>query len=110
MTTIYLVQGDVGSQIKATLTRDDTGNPINLTGATVKMKFKKKNTTTVLSTLTSLVVSSADLVAGSAVFEFGSSDLDINPGSYVGEISIEFSSGDIETVYEEIDIQVREDY
>ena len=110
MTTIYLVQGDSGSQIKATLTRDDSGAAINLTDATVKLKFKKKNTTTVLSTLTSIVSSSDDLLAGSAVFEFNSSDLDISPGAYVAEIFIEFDSGDIETVYEELDIQVREDY
>jgi len=110
MTTIYLVQGDAGSQIKATLTRDDTGAAIDLTEGTAKLKFKKKNTSTVLSTLTSIAFEADDLTAGIAIFEFGSSDLDISPGEYRAEIFVEFNSGDIETVYEEIDIIVREDY
>ena len=110
MTTIYLVQGDSGSQIKATLTRDDTGTAIDLTEGTAKLKFKKRNTTTVLATLTSIASHSADLLSGIAIFEFSASNLDIQPGAYAAEIFIEFDSGNVETVYEELDIQVRGDY
>lgn len=108
--TVYLVQGDSGSQVKATITREDTGSAVDLTGATPRLKFKKKNTSTILSTLSSIASSSSDLQSGVAVFEFGASDLDIAPGAYVGEIEVTFGSGDIETVYEQIDIIVREDY
>ena len=110
MTTIYLVQGDSGSQIKATLTRDDTGAAVDLTEGTAKLKFKKKNTTTVLSNLTAINVDPDELEAGIAIFNFGASDLDISPGTYTAEIYVEFNTGTIETVYEEIEILVREDY
>jgi len=110
MTTIYLVQGDSGSQVQATLTRDDSGTAIDLNAGTAKLKFKKKNTTTVLSTLTSITSTEANLTNGIAVFEFGTSTLDISPGAYVGEIFVEFDDGSVETVFEEMEIIVREDY
>ena len=108
--TIYLVQGDAGSQVKATITREDTGSAVDLSDATPKLKFKKKNNSTVLSTLTSIASSADDLTNGIAIFQFASSALDITPGDYVGEIEVTFDSGNIETVYEKIDITVREDF
>jgi hypothetical protein len=108
--TVYLVQGDAGSQVKATITREDTGSAVDLTDATPRLKFKKKNTDTVLTTITSTASSPSDLLGGVAVFEFGSSALNISPGAYIGEIEVTFDSGNIETVYEQIDIVVREDY
>ena len=49
---ITLVQGDTGPQIKVTLTRSDTGSAEDLTGATIKLHFRKKDTTTSLFSLT----------------------------------------------------------
>ena len=46
MAVINLVQGDTGPQIKATLTRSDTGSAIDISGATTKMHFRKANTST----------------------------------------------------------------
>jgi hypothetical protein len=108
MTTVYFVQNDNGSQIEVTLTREDTGSVIDMTGATVVLKFKKANTSTILSQISAEVDSDFNL--GKAVFVFSSDDLDIAPGSYTGEIQVTFSNGNIETVYEEITIVVREDY
>jgi hypothetical protein len=108
--TVYLVQGDAGSQVKAIITREDTGLPVDLSDATPRLKFKKKNTTTVLATITSIASSPDDLEAGVAVFAFTSTHLDVAPGEYVGEIEVSFNSGSIETVYEQITIMVREDY
>lgn len=110
MDTLYLVQGDNGSQVKVTLTRDDTGNAVDLTGSTVTLKFKKKNTATVLSSIGSSVTDSDDLEAGIAVFEFTSDHLDITSGDYVGEVTIDFPGTAVETVYEELQFTVREDY
>jgi hypothetical protein len=57
MDTLYLVQGDNGSQLKVTVTRDDTGAVVNLTGATVLLKFKRRNTSNILSTIQAEVLS-----------------------------------------------------
>ena len=109
MTTYYLVQGDDAPQIKVTLTRDVTGDIIDLTGATVRFKMRKKGTNTVLITRTS-ASNDAQKEAGIAIFEWGDTDLDINAGNYEGEIEISYASGIVETVYETLDFVVREDF
>ena len=110
MDTLYLVQGDNGSQLKVVLTRDDTGAAVDLTGATVTLKFKKRNNSNVLSSINSSVVDAAYLEAGIAIFFFDSDDLDISSGDYVGEVEVTFSNGYIETVFEQLEFLVREDY
>mgnify|MGYP003645713363 CR=1 FL=1 len=110
MEPLYLVQGDNGSQVKVVITRDDTGLPVDLTSATAKLKFKKKNTSNVLSELTSSTVVAAELEEGIAIFFFSSSNLDIIAGSYVGEVQVTFESGYLETIFEQIEFVVREDY
>lgn len=103
----YLVQGDIGTQVKATIYRDDDGSAVDLTGATVRFKFRKKGTTTVLTTLTP---ASADLPNGIVIFQFGSGDLDVDQGEYEAEIEATWSDGRIETRYDLIEFYVREDF
>ena len=110
MDTLYLVQGDNGSQVKIVLTRDDTGEPVDLTGATATLKFKKRNSPTILSSINSSTFESSDLEAGIAIFVFNSTALDIASGNYVGEVEITFSNGTIETVFEQLEFLIREDY
>lgn len=105
----YLVQSDVGTQIKATITREDDGTVIDLSDATVRLKFRKKGNSTVLSTLTSIALSS-DKTNGIAIFEFEDGDLDIDPGNYEGEIEATFTDGRIESVYEILEFFIREDF
>ena len=110
MTTYYLVQGDDAPQIRVTLTRDISGDVIDLTNATVLLKFRKKGTSSVLSSLES-ISTNEDKALGVAVFAWGSTDLDITAGNYEAEIEITYtSSGTIETVYETLDFVVREDF
>jgi hypothetical protein len=108
MDTLYLVQNDSGAQVKVTVTRDDTGAVVNLTGATVLLKFKRRNTSNILSTIQAEVLS--DFENGEAIFNFNGTSLDIPSGDYVGEVEVTFSSGAIETVFEELEFMVREDY
>lgn len=110
MDTLYLVQGDNGSQLKVVLTRDDTGEPVDLTSATATLKFKKRNTSNVLSSINSSVLDPEDIEAGVAVFLFDSNSLDISSGDYVGEVQVTFPTGFIETVFEQLEFVVREDY
>ena len=109
MSTINLVQGDTGPQIKVTLTRSDTGNAQDVTGATIKLRFRKKRTTTVLATLTNASTSD-EQSSGICLFNFASGDLDVDEGYYEGEVEVVFSSGTRETVYEIFDFYVREDF
>ena len=110
MDTLYLVQGDNGSQVKVVITRDDTGAAVDLTNATPTLKFKKKNTSNVLTSINSSTSSSEELEAGIALFQFDNAALDIIAGDYVGEVQITFSDGNVETVYEELEFTIREDF
>lgn len=104
--TIQLVQGDTGPQIKATITRD--GSAEDLSGATAVLRFRKKKTTAVLFTLSS-VSTSDQLAVGELYFAFSSGQLDLDEGFYEGEIEI-VNSGVRETVYEVVDFFLREDF
>jgi hypothetical protein len=106
---ILLVQGDTGPQIKVTLTREDSGLAENLAGATVSLHFKKKNTDTVLFTLTGQNTPDEEL-EGIAFFVFANGQLNLDAGKYVGEVEVVFESGTRETVYEIIEFTLREDF
>lgn len=106
---IYLVKDDIGTQVKAILTREDTGQTVDLSDATVRMKFRAVGSSTVLTTLTS-EATTGDAGNGIAIFSFGSGDLDLDAGSYEGEIEATFDSGNIETVYEKIEFYLRADF
>ena len=106
---IYLVQGDTAPQIKATLTRSDTGTAEDLTGTTIKMHFRKAMTTTLLFSITG-THTGVDATAGEVVFNFTSGQLDLDAGHYEGEIEVVFDSGTRETVYEILNFVLREDF
>jgi hypothetical protein len=107
---IYLVKDDNGSQLECRITREDTDSPVDLTGATARLKFRKKRTTTILFTLTSITIAAIDLQNGQAVFQFSGANLDLAPGFYEGEVEVAFLNGNIETIYELIDFQLRDDF
>ena len=108
MTTINLVSGDTRPSIELTLTREDTGNVIDLSSATVQLKFRKQGSTTVLLTKSS-VANSTEAEAGKAIFQWASGDLDIASGSYEGEVSFTIGSN-TETVIELLDFYLRDDF
>lgn len=109
MSTINLVQGDTAPQIRVTLTREDTGEAVDITAATTVLKVRRKGTSSVAFTMTN--INSSDTTAdGVAVFAFGANDLDISPGNYEGEIEVQYDDGGIETVYETLDFVLREDF
>ena len=108
MAVINLVQGDTGPQIKATLTRSDTGSAIDISGATTKMHFRKANTSTNLFSLTN-AAGNSDKQSGICIFLFTGSDLDLTAGDYEGEIEVVFGDSTRETVYEIIEFNLRED-
>jgi len=107
---IYLVKDDNGTQVECLVTRDNTGLPVDLTGATALLKFRRVGTSTILFTLTNISDDQVDLEAGQAVFQFSAANLDLTGGLYEAEVQVTFANTNIETVYEVIDFQVRADF
>lgn len=124
---IKLVQGDTKPQIKCVITDENTGAIVDLSGATVLLKFRASGATDVLFTLTGYLQSGLEdengnvtLAAvgqayetpgkgGRVAFQFQSGNLNIDAGQYEGEIEITFpapNSG-VQTVYTPLKFQVR---
>jgi len=106
---INLVQGDTGPQIKVTLTRSDTGLAEDVSDATIKMHFRKQDTTSVLFSLTNQSTPEQQEL-GVCIFVFSAGQLDVDAGYYEGEVEVVFQSGTRETVYEVVEFYVREDF
>ena len=105
---IYLVQGDVNRpQVQATITDENTGAVVDITGATVVMKFRQVGSTTLQATLTGVVTDGPN---GVCAFEMTSAALSGDPGNYEGEIQITFSNGNIQSVYDPLRFRMREDF
>lgn len=104
---IYLVQGDTGPQIRATVTRDSA--MVDISEATTKLHFRRKFTEDVLVSLTS-VAGASDAENGIAIFAFSSNQLDLDAGEYEGEVEVVFNSGTRETIYETLDFVLRKDF
>ena len=84
----------------------DTWAPINITGATVKLRIREIGGTTVKSTLTCNVT---DGTNGKVVTNFPTGTLD-TAGTFECELEITFASGGIQTVYDLVKLKVRSDF
>lgn len=106
---IKLVQGDTKPALVCAITDDTTGNAINLTGCTVRLKFRAAGATTLTATV---VGSITDGPNGQVVFFPASAPemLQGAPGDYEGEIEITFADTTIQTVYDLLKFKVREDF
>ena len=110
MTEIYtLVKKDTAPQIRATLTREDDGSVINFSGGTCVLKFRKKDTTNILFTLSAANVGD-NFEDGIAIFSFSGTNLHHNAGYYEGEIEVTYASGVVETLYEILEFYIRDDF
>ena len=121
---IKLVQGDTRPQIVIDL-KDQDGNPINMSGATVRLYFRKSGSTTLLQTIVGTLLtgfrdSSGTLitsapynspgVGGRASFGWPAGALDVEAGNYEGEVEITFSDLTIQTVYDKLKFKLRADF
>jgi len=105
---IYLVQGDVNRpQVQTTITDENTGAVVNITGSTPIMKFRMVGSTTLQATITGIITDGAN---GVCSFAMTAAALSGDPGNYEGEVQITFSNGDIQTVYDPLRFRVREDF
>jgi len=110
VTTIYLVQGDTGPQINITVTREDTGDAVNIAGGSASLKVRRKGTDAIAFTLTAADIGS-NLEEGNLYFSLDGGQLaTIASGNYEGEVELTLGDGIVETVYERVDIVIREDF
>jgi hypothetical protein len=118
--TINLVVGDTLPELTITLkdsnkaavgaTLDpedsDTWRPIDLTGATVRLRIRELGSTTVKSTLTCTI---ADAAAGEVTTNFPTGTLD-EAGTFEAEVEMTAAGGGIQTVNDLIKLKVRDDF
>jgi len=104
-----LVKSDQAPQIRAALKREDDNSAVNFENGSCALKFRKKGSTTVLFTLAASDVGD-NFKEGVAVFSFSGTQLAIAEGYYEGEISITYSSGSVETIFEILSFNLRDDF
>lgn len=104
---IKLVRGDTRPQLQLTLTNELDDTPIDITDATVIMRFRQAGSTTVLDTLTGNVTQP---LLGKVVFLWNLNTLNVEAGDYEGEIEITFPSLEVQTIFELLKFRVRQDF
>lgn len=118
--TINLVSGDTLPELNFTLRdsntaasgqvldpdNNNTWSPINVTGATVKLRIRELGSSTIKTTLTCTVTDGAN---GKVATDFPTGTLD-TAGTFEGEIEVTFASGGIQTVFDLIKFKVRSDF
>lgn len=109
MSVIKLVQGDTRPALVVTLTDNTTTDPINLTGATCRLKFRKVGASTLTATLIGTVTNATQ---GIVEFYWASvpTSLSGEPGQYEGEIEVTFSDTQIQTVYDTLQFVLRQEF
>lgn len=105
--TIRLVQGDTRPYISLKL-KDADGNPIDVSTATVVLKFRAAGGGSTLFAIPCLKPGGG--ADGSVVIAFQPGNLNVSEGRYEGEIEIQFSSTDIQTIYRLLKFSVRSQF
>ena len=106
---INFVQADTSPPLKLVLTDSITLQPINLTGATINFNVRAKGASVLAFTRAGTIPTNGDQVSGIAYINWQTGDLDRAPGNYEGEVEVITSNGLRETIYDLIDIFIRED-
>ena len=122
---IKLVRGDTAPQIIVSMTDESNGDPIDVSasGTIVYMDFRQSGTTTVLTTIigTKMIgqlapdgtIDTTVVPAGKGgrvAFAWPPGSLDVDPGYYEGQITINFADGTTQTVYQLLKFSVRADF
>lgn len=122
---IKLVQGDTYPQINVTIYDEGTNKPTDLRQAVVLLKFRESGSTTIKSTITGSLVAGftdengntayspdpydEDGGGGGVVFFWDADDLDV-AGNFEGEVEVTFPNNRIQTVYDVVRFQIREQF
>lgn len=106
---IYLVRNDTRPALEVTITRADTGAAVDVTGATVRLKFRAVGATTLTATLTAVPITPAQGIVG---FDWSSAPTALagDAGDYEGEVEVTFADTTIQTVYAPLRFYMREEF
>lgn len=106
---IRLVQGDTRPPLVVTLTDETTEEPINIVGATVRLKFREVGSEEVRSTIVGSVTNGA---GGVVAFSWASDPTALagEPGDYEAEIEITFADNTVQTVYDLLKFKLRQEF
>lgn len=107
--TYNYVQGDTGPQIRLTFTDEDTGGPTDLTNATVTLYVRPKGEQYAV-VVRPLYVNPELATQGQAIIAWQEGDLDLAPGTYEGEVTVERASGVRETLFDVLLFNIRGDF
>jgi len=106
--TIKLVQNDTLPQLSITLTDKTDSTPIDLTNVSaIAMKIRPLGGSVVKVSIP--MYRTAPYTSGNVFMEFPVGALDTS-GTFTGEVEITYTSGAIQTVFDEIKFEVRGDY
>ena len=103
------VQGDTGPQIRVTLTNEDDNAAVDLTSATVTLHFREAGAESVLFSR-AFYINPDTANNGVAVLQWATDDLQVDAGTYEGEIEVVRSSGVRETLFERLKFKIRADF
>lgn len=120
--TINLVSGDDKPELNFTLRDSNTAVagkvldesdpttwlPIDLTDHTIRVYFRKLGSTDILDTLTCAIEGSP--TNGKCIMQWKPTTLDVDAGTYEGEIELEDSSGLKQTIFDKLKFKVRADF
>lgn len=122
---VKLVRGDTRPQLRFTINDENTGAFVDITGATVLLKFRASGSSAILFTRTGVLLSGLEQADGSityappydtagaggrVAFDFVAGNLDLDAGAYEGELEVTFSDGAIQTVYNPQKFTIRDDF
>lgn len=101
---IDLVAGDTGTMLRISLRNRGTTEPINLTGATVRLKYRID-----AGVLITQVMTIADAATGVATYQFGSGELTAaaQGSSLRGEVEVTDAGGKVLTQLKPMTFTIR---
>lgn len=106
---IKLVRKDNRPFVKLVLTASDGVTPLDVSTAfSLVVYFRAAGSETILSTLTCTRPNGG--ADGLIQFNFPDNTLDVPPGRYEGEVEVTWAAGDVQTVYQLLKFQLREDF
>ena len=101
--SVQLVQGDTAPILRGVIRDDDTGDPLDLTGATVYFQMRKNDDHRYTINAQCTITSAND---GAVAYTLAANDLN-TPGTYQGQYEVRYADTTVQTTYNPVEIVVR---
>jgi hypothetical protein len=101
--SITLVQGDNAPTLRGTITDDDTGGALDLSGCTVYFQMRKRDDNRYTINALCTITSEDD---GTVAYALGNNDLN-TPGEYLGQFEVHYPDTRVQTTVSQVPITVR---